>query len=250
MIIYRRVSVMIVAILLCLLPLCCLVDEEDDTLSDSEEAIARSVATMYSFTFKALQSRDMYGQENGASKTYLQTACPTIHWWDACNWIIDFGDGCTASDGNYYSGSITAVSCQELHYSQFCQNEYCIDGEISFSSDVDCDADQCYQQIVDATFSGPEDTVTIYQNAVAGVTGTTYYLFAPSNLSVTSQVHGSYSSAVQVTLRRDRTECPFPTVGIVYITVTGHDPITIDFNTGDCYTAFVNGIETDLTEKQ
>lgn len=242
-------------ILFCfLIPVGCVIeDEEDDdgALTDTQMAIAREVAASYAFSFRAVQTHINGGNENHGSDAAgaAATGCPSLHWWNECDWIIDFGTGCTANDGNYYSGSISAESCDELAFNQFCQNDYCIDGSILFQDDVSCPAAQCYHEEINATLSGPDDTVTIVQNATAGVTGTTYFLFAPSSQAVTSVVHGSYTAQVLQDLVKDETLCPYPTTGTVKIVVTGEDPITIDFNTGNCYTAYVNGVLISLTEE-
>lgn len=233
-------------VVMILVPMACI--DTNQSLSDNEIALAKSTAATYSICFKAIKTREELNNNSSAMAETTATACPTIDWYDQCHWTVDFGNGCTASDGNYYSGSFSALSCDKLQYSTFCANEYCVDGTIEFTDNYSCSANKCYHQKIELTVTGPEDVIKIDEEAVAGVTGTTYYLYAPAYQYVTSQVYGTYSSSVIKDLILDEQLCPYPTTGTVQIDATGYDTITIDFNTGDCHTAYVNGEEIDLDE--
>ncbi|MFC1848677.1 hypothetical protein ACFL27_00590 [candidate division CSSED10-310 bacterium] len=240
---HPTISIIIISIILIGFGSACKNLDEDE-LSDMEKIIARNTAALVAVIFVAADANQDYDEDEGT--TYKSgAACPDVNWYGVCQWTIDYGAGCYGPLGNYFSGSFSTNDCETWTFSDLCINNRCTDGTMTFTVDTGCAATYCWEVDIDLTFSDDNDTVDLIYQVTTGVNETSWYMYAPSTMSLASQNYGSYSATVVQDLFKSP-GCVHPTRGMINLVLNQDTTLTIDYDTGRCNTVFVNGYEIYL----
>lgn len=219
-------------------------DEDDESLSALEKSLSKSVAKSYASSLLAADTNHNY-QDEQYMGNFASSECPDVTWGGVCNWTFEYGAGCYGGLGNYWSGSFGTTDCSTWNFYNFCVNYWCMNGSISFDDASTCPAAYCYTENVTLTFSDANDTVTITLSATTGTNTNEWFMYAPATMLLESANYGIYSAEVTQDLYKSPS-CLNPTSGKIRITLPNATVLTLDYNTGNCNTVYVNGIELPL----